>query len=67
MQYHQLRILCAPRDKITVIPKWWMENDIHAAHKKYLAGFGGHRAKNHASCASTSGLTISVMPCSVTA
>jgi Holliday junction resolvase-like predicted endonuclease len=32
-----------------VIPKWWMENDIHRAHSKYLAEFGGHRAKNDAS------------------
>lgn len=26
-----------------------MENDIHAAHNKYLKEFGGHRAKNDAS------------------
>ncbi len=32
-----------------VVPKWWMENDIHKAHSKYLSQFGGHRAKNDAS------------------
>jgi hypothetical protein len=32
-----------------IIPKWWMENDIHKAHSKYLADQGGHRPKNEAS------------------
>lgn len=26
-----------------------MENDIYTAHEKYLAEFGGHRARNDAS------------------
>lgn len=29
-----------------VVPSWWMENDIHTAHSKYLADSGGHRVKN---------------------
>jgi len=32
-----------------VVPKWWMENDIHEAHSNYLAKSGGHRVKNDAS------------------
>jgi hypothetical protein len=32
-----------------VVPLWWMENDIHTAHSKYLADSGGHRVKNDAS------------------
>ncbi|MFT8178371.1 hypothetical protein ACLXNF_12375 [Mycobacteroides chelonae] len=32
-----------------VVPRWWMENDIHTAHGKYLADSGGHRVKNDAS------------------
>jgi hypothetical protein len=32
-----------------VVPRWWMENDIHTAHSKYLADSGGHRVKNDAS------------------
>ncbi|OBG45679.1 hypothetical protein [Mycolicibacterium fortuitum] len=29
-----------------VVPLWWMQNDIHTAHSKYLADSGGHRVKN---------------------
>lgn len=32
-----------------IVPEWWMENDIHTAHSKYLADSGGHRVKNDAS------------------
>ncbi|WP_139803720.1 hypothetical protein [Mycobacterium avium] len=32
-----------------VVPKWWMENDIHEAHSNYLAKSGRHRVKNDAS------------------
>lgn len=32
-----------------IVPMWWIENDIFKAHNKYLAEFGGHRAKNDAS------------------
>jgi hypothetical protein len=32
-----------------IVPRWWMENDIHEAHSKYLAEAGGHRVRNDAS------------------
>lgn len=32
-----------------VVPLWWMQNDIHTAHSKYLADSGGHRVKNDTS------------------
>lgn len=32
-----------------IVPAWWMENDIHAAHNKYLDEHGGKRAKSDAS------------------
>jgi len=32
-----------------IVPKWWMENDIHTVHHEYLAKHGGQRAKNKAS------------------
>lgn len=32
-----------------VVPQWWMQNSIHAAHSKYLKASGGHRVKNDAS------------------
>lgn len=32
-----------------VVPEWWMQNDIHAAHQEYLEAAGGQRAKNPAS------------------
>lgn len=32
-----------------VVPKWWIENNIHDAHSNYLAKSGGHRVKNDAS------------------
>ena len=29
-----------------VVPDWWIRNDIHDAHQKYLQKHGGHRAEN---------------------
>lgn len=29
-----------------IVPDWWIRNDIHIAHKKYLEKHGGHRARN---------------------
>ena len=29
-----------------VAPEWWVRNDIHEAHRAYLARHGGHRAEN---------------------
>ena len=31
------------------MPAWWIENDIDAAHKKYIAEHGGKRAKTDTS------------------
>lgn len=32
-----------------IVPTWWIENDIHKAHNKYLTEHGGHRAKTDSS------------------
>jgi hypothetical protein len=29
-----------------IVPEWWMRNDIHEAHQRYLQKHGGHRARN---------------------
>ncbi len=29
-----------------VVPDWWIRNDIHKAHERYLQKHGGHRAQN---------------------
>ena len=29
-----------------IVPDWWIRNDIHEAHQKYLNKHGGHRPKN---------------------
>ncbi len=28
-----------------VVPEWWIQNDIHDAHERYLAGHAGRRAR----------------------
>jgi hypothetical protein len=32
-----------------VVPEWWMLDDIHTVHQRYLASHGGTRAHNAAS------------------
>src|SRR6266700_4706365 len=29
-----------------IVPDWWIRNDIHDAHQRYVQKHGGHRARN---------------------
>lgn len=48
-KYWMLVALGKERPEFCVVPRWWIENDIHTAHSKYLAESGRHRVKNDAS------------------
>jgi hypothetical protein len=37
--------LTASEPGFYIVPSWWMKNDIHCDHARYLERHGGHRAK----------------------